>query len=203
MRCSAASAPPRLPSASLIWERTDSFRPAPADRAPAASRPSSPFTGKVSLPESGHSFRLPVCCVTKIDGQPWIRLRTAGYLRNRYGLVLLHWHGGGRHQEKKFDDISCRTSNIPVLVPHSVGPPIARHNLRVLILRARQRCSSRYSRYGVSTSSIHFINTRTRRDRLLRCATTSDTASARRRKSGMISTSAPLSKYRPIPKSGA
>ena len=61
----------------------------------------------------------------------------------------------------------------------------------------------RYSRYGVSTSSIHFMNARTRRDRLLRCATTRDTASARRRKSGMISTSAPLSKYRPIPKSGA
>jgi hypothetical protein len=47
--------------------------------------------------------------------------------------------------------------------------------------------SSRYSRYGVSTSSIHFMNARTRRDRLLRCATTRDTASARRRKSGMIS----------------
>ena len=68
---------------------------------------------------------------------------------------------------------------------------------------AGRRCSSRYSRYGVSTSSIHFMNARTRRDRLLRCATTRDTASARRRKSGMISTSAPLSKYRPIPKSGA
>ena len=72
-----------------------------------------------------------------------------------------------------------------------------------LISRAGRRCSSRYSRYGVSTSSIHFMNARTRRDRLLRCATTRDTASARRRKSGMISTSAPLSKYRPIPKSGA
>ncbi len=46
------------------------------------------------------------------------------------------------------------------------------------------------------------MNARTRRDRLLRCATTRDTASARRRKSGMISTSAPLSKYRPTPKSG-
>ena len=68
---------------------------------------------------------------------------------------------------------------------------------------AGRRCSSRYSRYGVSTSSIHFMNARTRRDRLLRCATTRDTASARRRKSGRISTSAPLSKYRPIPKSGA
>jgi hypothetical protein len=66
-----------------------------------------------------------------------------------------------------------------------------------------EKCSSRYSRYGVSTSSIHFMNARTRRDRLLRCATTRDTASARRRKSGMISTSAPLFKYRPIPKSGA
>jgi hypothetical protein len=78
-----------------------------------------------------------------------------------------------------------------------------RHNFRMLILRAGRRCSSRYSRYGVSTSSIHFMNARTRRDRLLRCATTRDTASGRRRKSGMISTSVPLSKYRPIPKSGA
>src|SRR4029077_9215338 len=78
----------------------------------------------------------------------------------------------------------------------SLGPTIAtaahRHNFRTLI-----------SRYGVSTSSIHFMNARTRRERLLRCATTRDTASARRRESGMISTSAPLSKYRPIPKSGA
>ena len=82
-------------------------------------------------------------------------------------------------------------------------PPTGRHNFRMLISRAGRRCSSRYSRYGVSTSSIHFMNARTRRDRLLRCATTRDTASARRRKSGMISTSAPLSKYRPIPKSGA
>jgi hypothetical protein len=62
---------------------------------------------------------------------------------------------------------------------------------------------SRYSKYGVSTSSIHFMNARTRRDRLLRCATTRDTPSARRRKSGMTSTSAPLSKYRPIPTRGA
>ena len=85
----------------------------------------------------------------------------------------------------------------------AAGPPTARHNFRMLISRAGRRCSSRYSRYGVSTSSIHFMNARTRRDRLLRCATTRDTASARRRKSGMISTSAPLSKYRPIPKSGA
>jgi hypothetical protein len=84
-----------------------------------------------------------------------------------------------------------------------VGPPAGRDNFRMLISRAGRRCSSRYSRYGVNTSSIHFMNTRTRRDRLLRCATTRDTASARRRKSGMISTSAPLSKYRPIPKSGA
>jgi hypothetical protein len=71
------------------------------------------------------------------------------------------------------------------------------------ISRAGRRRSSRYSRYGLSTSSIHFMNARTRRDRLLRWATTRDTSSARRRKSGMSSTSAPLSKYRPIPKSGA
>ena len=75
--------------------------------------------------------------------------------------------------------------------------------LQMSISRAGRRCSSRYSIYGVSTPSIHFMKARTRRDRLLRCATTRDTASARRRKSGMISTSAPLSKYRPIPKSGA
>ena len=73
-------------------------------------------------------------------------------------------------------------------------------------LTAKRRAltsSCRYSRYGLSTSSIHFMNARTRRDRLLRWATTRDTASARRRKSGRISTSAPLSKYRPTPKSGA
>jgi hypothetical protein len=26
--------------------------------------------GKVSCPESGHSFRLPVCCLTEIEGAP-------------------------------------------------------------------------------------------------------------------------------------
>ncbi len=86
--------------------------------------------------------------------------------------------------------------------PHS-ATAAQRHKFRMLISRAGRRCSSRYSRYGVSTSSIHFMNARTRRDRLLRWATTRDTAIARRRKSGMISTSAPLSKYWPIPKSGA
>src|SRR6202162_1405964 len=85
------------------------------------------------------------------------------------------------------------------------GSPTAdeQTQLQMLISRAGRRCSSRYSRYGVSTPSIHFMNARTRRDRLLRCATTRDTASERRRKSGMISTSAPLSKYRPIPNRGA
>ena len=63
----------------------------------------------------------------------------------------------------------------------TAGPPTGRHNFRMLISRAGRRCSSHYSRYGVSTSSIHFMNARTRRDRLLRCATTRDTASARRR----------------------
>ncbi len=89
----------------------------------------------------------------------------------------------------------------------SLGPTVAtaahRHKFRMLISRAGRSGSFRYSRWGASTSSIHFMNARTRRDRLLRCATTRDTAIARRRKSGMISTSAPLSKYWPIPKSGA
>ncbi len=76
-------------------------------------------------------------------------------------------------------------------------------DLQDLVSRAGRSGSFRYSRYGVSTPSIHFMNARTRRDRLLRCATTRDTGSARRRKSGRISTSAQLSKYRPIPKSGA
>jgi hypothetical protein len=44
-------------------------------RGMAGSRPSSPFPGKVSRPESGHSFRLPVCCLTEIDGRPRMRLR--------------------------------------------------------------------------------------------------------------------------------
>jgi hypothetical protein len=109
-------------------------------------------------------------------------------------------------QPEKFQDISCRTSKVAgfsVASCCTAGPRAVRHNFRMLISRAGRRCSSRYSRYGVSTSPIHFMNARTRRDRLLRCATTRDTASARRRKSGMISTSAPLSKYLPIPKSGA
>jgi len=54
--------------------------------------------------------------------------------------------------------------------------------------------SAPYSRYGLSTPSIHFMNARTRRDRLLRWATTKDIGRAPRRKSGKISTSAPLSK---------
>jgi len=103
----------------------------------------------------------------------------------------------GRQKAEMFEDISCRTSMVAgfsVAFCWTAGPPTGRHNFRMLISRAGRRCSSRYSRYGVSTSSIHFMNARTRRDRLLRCATTRDTASARRRKSGMISTSAPLSK---------
>ncbi len=39
----------------------------------ATLHPSSPFPGKVSRPESGHSFRLPVCCLTEIDGRPRTR----------------------------------------------------------------------------------------------------------------------------------
>jgi len=35
----------------------------------------------------------------------------------------------------------------------------------------------RYSRWGESTFSIHFMNARTRRDRLRRCATTRETSS--------------------------
>lgn len=84
------------------------------------------------------------------------------------------------------------------------GFPVAKYMAeRGLLISAQLTGSPRYSRYGVSTSSIHFMKARTRRDRLLRCATTSDTGSGRRWKSGMISTSAPLSKYRPIPKRGA
>ena len=125
-----------------------------------------------------------------------------GRFENRVGAAL------GRQKAQKCEDISCRTSKVAgfsVAFCWTAGPPTAanRHNFRMLISRAGRKYSSRYSRYGVSTSSIHFMNARTRRDRLLRCATTRDTASARRRKSGMISTRAPLSKYRPIPKSGA
>ena len=122
----------------------------------------------------------------------------------RNGSVALARRWADRRQKSlRISHVGLQRS--PVSVSHSVGPPTAdrRHNFRMLISRAGRRCSSRYSRYGVSTSSIHFMNARTRRDRLLRCATTRDTASARRRKSGMISTSAPLSKYRPIPRSGA
>ena len=126
-------------------------------------------------------------------------------IRNGSVALARRW-GDRRRKSLRISHVGLQRS--PVSVSHSVGPPgrrppTGRHNFRMLISRAGRRCSSRYSRYGVSTSSIHFMNARTRRDRLLRCATTRDTASARRRKSGMISTSAPLSKYRPIPKSGA
>jgi hypothetical protein len=126
-------------------------------------------------------------------------------IRNGSVALARRW-GGRRRKSLRISHVGLQRS--PVSVSHSVGPPGHRpptgtHNFRMLISRAGRRCSARYSRYGVSTSSIHFMNARTRRDRLLRCATTRDTASARRRKSGMISTSAPLSKYRPIPKSGA
>jgi hypothetical protein len=112
----------------------------------------------------------------------------------------------GRQKAEMFADISCRTSKIvcvSVAFCWSSGPPTGGHNVRMLTSTAGRTCPCRYSRYGVNTSSIHFMNARTRRDKLLRCATTRDTASALRRKSGMISTSAPLFKYRPIPRSGA
>ena len=125
-------------------------------------------------------------------------------IRNGSVALARRW-GDRRRKSLRMSHVGLQRS--PVSASHSVGPPgrrppTGRHNFRMLISRAG-RGSVRYSRYGVSTSSIHFMNARTRRDRLLRCATTRDTASARRRKSGMISTSAPLSKYRPIPKSGA
>jgi hypothetical protein len=181
-------------------------------RTPNSARnpePSSPFPGTVSRPESGHSFRLPVCCLTEIDGRPRIKVASSRISPNliRNGSVALARRWGDRRRKSlRISHVGLQRS--PVSVSHSVGPPgrrppTGRHNFRMLISRAGRRCSSRYSRYGVSTSSIHFMNARTRRDRLLRCATTRDTASARRRESGMISTSAPLSKYRPIPKSGA
>jgi len=86
--------------------------------------------------------------------------------------------------------------------PHSaIAAP--RHKFRMLISGAGRSGSFGYSRWGASTFSIHFMNARTRRDRLRRCATTRDTASDRRAKSGRISTSAPLSKYWPIPRNGA
>jgi predicted deacylase len=51
-------------------------------------------------------------------------------------------------------------------------------SLRFRLIQARKRSTThclgwtpRYSRHGVSTSSIHVMNARTRRDRLLRCAT--------------------------------
>ena len=126
-------------------------------------------------------------------------------IRNGSVALARRW-GDRRRKSLRISHVGLQRS--PVSVSHSVGPPgrgppTGRHNFRMLISRAGRRCSSRYSRYGVSTSSIHFMNARTRRDRLLRCATTRDTASARRRKSGKISTSAPLSRYRPIPRSGA
>ena len=126
-------------------------------------------------------------------------------IRNGSVALARRW-GDRRRKSLRISQVGLQRS--PVSVSHSVRPPgrrppTGRHNFGMLISRAGRRCSSRYSRYGVSTSSIHCMNARTRRDRLLRCATTRDTASARRRKSGMISTSAPLSKYRPTPKSGA
>ncbi len=138
----------------------------------------SPFPGKMSRPEKNISIRMLYCTDTAL----------------------------GRPEGGKVEDISCRTSKVAgfsVAFCWTARPPTGRHNVRMLISMAGRKCSSRYSRYGVSTSSIHFMNARTRRDRLLRCATTRDTASARRRNSGMISTSAPLFKYRPIPNSGA
>jgi len=126
-------------------------------------------------------------------------------IRNGSVALARRW-GDRRRKSLRISHVGLQRS--PGSVLHSVGlpgrrRPTGRHNFRMLISRAERRCSSRYSRYGVNTSSIHFMNARTRRDRLLRCATTRDTASARRRRSGMISTSAPLSKYRPTPKSGA
>jgi len=156
--------------------------------------------------QSGHSFRLPVCRLTEIDGPPRTGCEQPDISEPDTEWFCCIGTALGRQKAGKFEDISCRASGgrrFQYCILLDAGPPTGRHDFRMLISRAGRRCSSRYSRYGVSTSSIHFMNARTRRDRLLRCATTRDTASARRRKSGMISTSAPLSRYRPIPKSGA
>ena len=48
------------------------------------------------------------------------------------------------------------------------GLSTSRHHFTGSILTAGRRYSSLYSRYGVNTSSIHFMKARTRRDRLLR-----------------------------------
>ena len=156
--------------------------------------------GAIQTSEGSLPFRLPVCCLTEIEDKVASKRISPNLIRN--GSVALAGRCGDRIRKGlRISHVGLRRS--PVSVSHSVGPPTGRHNFRVLISRAGRRRSTRYSRYGVSTPSIHFMNARTRRDRLLRCATTRDTASARRRKSGMISTSVPLSKYRPIPKSGA
>ena len=76
-------------------DATDGAASAPFRASTSASRQSSPFPGKVSRPESGHSLRLPVCCLTAIDERPRIRLRATGCLRTFYGMVLLHWHRVG------------------------------------------------------------------------------------------------------------
>ena len=74
---------------------------------------SSPFPGKVSRPESGHSFRLPVCCLAEIDGRPRIRLRAELDISEPdaewfccIGTALAEAEGG------KVWDISCRTSKV-------------------------------------------------------------------------------------------
>jgi hypothetical protein len=172
-------------------------------RSGSGLRPSSPFPGQSEPPESGYSFRLLICCLTELDGWLRIRLRAAGDLRTRYGMVLLARCWGDRRRKSLGSCRRSRVAGFSVAFCWGAGPSAGRHNFRMLIPRAGRRCSSCYSRYGVITPSIHFMNARTRRDRLLRCATTRDTGSARRRKSGMISTSAPLPKYWPIPRSGA
>jgi hypothetical protein len=184
----------------------------------------SPIRGSFDLAESGcpgigHASLRLQCAYPRRSGQsepsrrrpfvPIARLRPYGDRRaapdkvasSRISPNLIR--NGSVALAPRWGDRRRKSLRIFHLASHSVGPPTGRHNFRMLTSRAGRRCSSRYSRCGVSTSSIHFMNARTRRDRLLRCATTRDTASDRRRKSGMISTSAPLSKYRPIPRSGA
>ena len=54
---------------SVGWKAADG-----AEQAIDSSAPILAVPGKVSRPESGHSFRLPVCCLTEIGGRPRIRL---------------------------------------------------------------------------------------------------------------------------------
>ena len=83
--------------------------------------PSSPLPGKVSRPESGHSFRLPVCCLTNIGGRPRISCEQPDIFEPDTEWFCCIGMALGRQKAESLGISHVGLQRSPVSVLHSVG----------------------------------------------------------------------------------